>query len=113
MPIKRSITQQDSSVARAELLENASKGILTWSAAVRLMRLSVGKNQSEFAKLFRLTRRQIAELEGGHSNPGIQTLNRLGRAFGLTVGFIPVAEATPQMQQRPPRRPELKTTTPT
>lgn len=49
----------------------------------------MGLTQEQFGKLFRLTRRQVSELETGAGNPTVETLNRIARAFGFTVGFVP------------------------
>jgi putative transcriptional regulator len=45
--------------------------------------------QVEFAKTLALTRRQIAEIEGGAANPTLETLAKIGRLFGFGVGFVP------------------------
>jgi DNA-binding XRE family transcriptional regulator len=47
--------------------------------------------QEAFAKTLGLTRRQIAEIEAGTANPTLETLERIGRLFGFTVGFVPKA----------------------
>ncbi|MBX6370487.1 MAG: helix-turn-helix transcriptional regulator [Rhodospirillales bacterium] len=78
-----------SAAARREIFDSASRGELGWSEAVRRMRLSLGKSQGEFGRLFGLTRRQVQEIETGKANPTIETLARLGKPFGLAVGFIP------------------------
>lgn len=52
------------------------------------IRKSLGLSQKEFADLIGMTRRQIAEMETG-SNPTLDTMNRIGKLFGFTVGFVP------------------------
>lgn len=76
---------------RRELLIAAFEGQLTWAAAVRRMRHAIGKNQEEFGRIFGLSRRRVMELETGKANPTVDTLERIGRAFGYTVGFVPKA----------------------
>lgn len=44
--------------------------------------------QQEFAKALSLTRRQIAEIEAGAANPTLETLDKIGRVFGFSVGFV-------------------------
>jgi transcriptional regulator with XRE-family HTH domain len=78
------------------------------------MRHALGLSRDEFARVFRLTRRQLAEIERGEGNPTIETLNR-GRPFGFGVGFVPVADgSSPRPGHRPARRrlsPSLPTVT--
>ena len=45
--------------------------------------------QEQFGKAFRLTRRQVSDLETGAGNPTAETLNRIAKPFGFTVGFVP------------------------
>lgn len=49
--------------------------------------------QQEFAKTLALTRRQVAEIEAGTANPTLETLERIGRLFGFSIGFVPKVEA--------------------
>jgi putative transcriptional regulator len=53
------------------------------------IRKSIGLSQQEFARTLGLTRRQIAEIEAGKANPTLETLEKIGRLFGFTVGFVP------------------------
>jgi DNA-binding XRE family transcriptional regulator len=85
------ISQRESTNERLLLLQSAFQGELTWSEAICRMRMSLGKTQAEFCELFGITRRHLIELEAGTANPGVKTLDRLGRPFGLTVGYIPRA----------------------
>lgn len=79
----------DTFQARKELRERAEKAQLALPAAIADIRLSLGLSQAEFAKAFRLTIRQLSELENGRANPSLNLLNRIGRVLGLTVGFVP------------------------
>ncbi len=45
------------------------------------MRKSMGMTQADFAKRFRLTVRQLSEIETGAANPTVATLSRLGKLF--------------------------------
>jgi transcriptional regulator with XRE-family HTH domain len=62
------------------------------------MSRAMGLTQEEFAALLKMTWRQIAELEGGRANPTLDTLERIGRLFGLTTGFVPISAVN-----QPPR----------
>jgi transcriptional regulator with XRE-family HTH domain len=46
--------------------------------------------QGQFGKMFKLTQRQISEFEAGKSNPNVETLNKIGRPFGLKAGLVPI-----------------------
>lgn len=45
--------------------------------------------QTEFASLIGITLRQVREMESGKGNPTLETLNKIGRLFGFSVGFVP------------------------
>ena len=51
--------------------------------------------QEQFGKAFRLTRRQVSDLETGAGNPTAETLNRIAKPFGFAVGFVPRAPKPP------------------
>lgn len=75
--------------ARHAVAEAARRGELRLPDAVRALRHAFGLNQEEFGRLFRLTRRQISELENGTGDPKLSTLARVARVFGMSVGFVP------------------------
>jgi putative transcriptional regulator len=89
MPRWKRPTKEEIRARRAELAELARDGDLRLPEAIVTMRRALGMSQQQFAKLFRLTRRQLAEIEGGKANPTVQTLERIGKAFGFRVGFVP------------------------
>lgn len=74
---------------RQSLAERARHGALRLPGAVTEIRKSFGMTQQEFAGIMGLTRRQIAEIERGKANPTLETLEKIGRLFGFTVGFVP------------------------
>jgi transcriptional regulator with XRE-family HTH domain len=49
----------------------------------------MGLTQEQFADLVQMTRRQIAEMERDEANPTVETMQRIGKIFGFTVGFVP------------------------
>ncbi|WP_313593301.1 helix-turn-helix transcriptional regulator [Agrobacterium cavarae] len=74
---------------RRTLAERARNGDLRLPEAVVEIRKGFGMTQEEFAKALALTRRQVAEIEAGSANPTLETLVKVGRLFGFSVGFIP------------------------
>ena len=77
---------------RRTLAERARTGDLRLPEAVVESRRGLGLTQDEFDKTLSLTRRQVAEIEAGTANPTLETLGKIGRLFGFTVGFIPKAQ---------------------
>ncbi|GAB6039499.1 helix-turn-helix transcriptional regulator [Endothiovibrio diazotrophicus] len=57
--------------------------------AVKTMRTIAGLDQPAFARLLKIAPRALMEIERGHANPTLHTLEKIGAAFGLQVGFIP------------------------
>jgi len=74
---------------RRTLAERARTGDLRLPEAVADIRKGFGMTQEEFAKTLALTRRQIAEIEAGTANPTLETMEKIGRLFGFSVGFVP------------------------
>ncbi|WP_318909514.1 helix-turn-helix transcriptional regulator [Shinella zoogloeoides] len=77
---------------RRTLAERARTGDLRLPEAVVEIRRGLGLTQDEFAKTLSLTRRQVAEIEAGTANPTLETLMKIGRLFGFSVGFVPKAQ---------------------
>ncbi len=74
---------------RRTLAERARNGDLRLPEAVAEIRRGFGMTQEEFARMLGLTRRQIAEIETGAANPTLETLAKIGRLFGFSIGFVP------------------------
>ena len=74
---------------RARLADRARAGDLPLPGAVRDMRMALGLSQDVFARMLKLTRRQLAEIERGKANPTAETLERIGKVFGFTLGYVP------------------------
>ncbi|MDK4705439.1 helix-turn-helix transcriptional regulator [Rhizobium sp. CNPSo 4062] len=74
---------------RRKLAERARQGDLRLPDAVMEIRKGFGMTQEEFAKTLSLTRRQVAEIESGMTNPTLETLEKIGRLFGFGIGFVP------------------------
>lgn len=88
----RKPTKEEILENRRTLAERARTGDLRLPEAVVEIRRGLGLTQNEFAKTLSLTRRQVAEIEAGTANPTLETLGKIGRLFGFTVGFIPKAQ---------------------
>ncbi|NSZ87264.1 helix-turn-helix transcriptional regulator (plasmid) [Agrobacterium tumefaciens] len=88
----RKPTKEEILENRRTLAERARTGDLRLPEAVVEIRRGLGLTQDEFAKTLSLTRRQVAEMEAGTANPTLETLGKIGRLFGFTVGFIPKAQ---------------------
>jgi transcriptional regulator with XRE-family HTH domain len=97
----RKPTRDESRAQRADIAARARTGQLEIPGAIVDMRRALELSRDEFARVFKLTRRQLAEIERGEGNPTIETLNRIGRPFGFGVGFVPVSDAS---SPRPGRR---------
>lgn len=82
-------TPEEVSRLRVRLLERARSGALRYPFAVVEIRKSLGLSQEEFANLLRMSRRQISEIEQGNANPTAETLERIGKIFNFTIGFVP------------------------
>ncbi len=78
--------------ARVALYEDLDAGRLTSLAdTVRRMRQVTGMTQADFAeKVAGVSKLTIAQIERGEGNPTVDTLERVGRAFGLRLGFVRV-----------------------
>jgi len=84
---------------RNTLHDAVSQGGYPWDQSVRQMRQALGLTQAQFAKAFKLTKRQVASFEAGAANPTVETLARIGRPFGFVVGYI---RRTPEPSEEPP-----------
>ena len=74
---------------RRQLSEKARTGALALPGAIREMRFALGLTQAQFAGYFKLTRRQLQQIEADTGNPTISTLRRIGHVFGFEIGYVP------------------------
>lgn len=88
MPRLIPLSRDEKSARREEVRNRAASGDLRFPDAIRDIRNSLGMSQSEFATKFGLTRVQVIALEKGKANPTLETLQKIGRVFGFTVGFV-------------------------
>lgn len=90
---------------RAVIAAKARFGELRLPFAVAEMSYALGLTQPEFAKIFKLTTRQVADIERGRANPASETLQKIGRAFGFQIGFVPVKGKLVQPDESEPEPP--------
>jgi DNA-binding XRE family transcriptional regulator len=88
MPRLKIPSPAESREMRRQLHEDIVGGGLPVAETVRRMRAALGMTQQRFGQLFKLTPRQVWELEHGRANPTTETLARLGRPFGFAPGFV-------------------------
>jgi putative transcriptional regulator len=91
----RKPTKEEIRDRRAIIANKARSGQLQLPGAVAEMRHALGLTQPEFAKVFKLTTRQVADIERGEANPTSETLQKIGRAFGFQIGFVPTRIPAP------------------
>ncbi|MBY3151430.1 helix-turn-helix transcriptional regulator [Rhizobium laguerreae] len=58
--------------------------------------------QEQFSKITGITKRQVLEIETGKANPTVETVERIARLFGFTLGFVPKGSVP---EQQPPSVP--------
>ena len=88
MPRRKLPTSEQIRDLRSKLHEDVERGGLSVVDTVRRMREAMGLTQQRFGEVFKLTERQVWELENGKANPTIETLTRLGKPFGFRPGFV-------------------------
>lgn len=93
MPAVKPLTKIEKRTRREEIFRKAASGELDFPNAVRDLRQSLGMTQAVFAERFGLTRVQVIALEAGKANPTLETLEKIGRPFGLQVGFVPIQKS--------------------
>jgi DNA-binding XRE family transcriptional regulator len=54
----------------------------------RACRIKLSKTQAEVAPTLRISRAQLANLEGDRSRPGVEMLVRAADAFGVSVDYL-------------------------
>ncbi len=80
----------DAAAEKRELMEAIRNNELTLGQAVRRMRKITGMSQRAYAeRIVGIAPRILAELELDTGNPTVETLNKIGRPFAYTVGFVP------------------------
>ena len=78
---------------RGQLIESCLSGIaddtLEINEAFRRLRVEVtGLNQTQFARMCKISVRTLVHLEHGEGNPTLKSLNAVFRPFGLKMGVV-------------------------
>lgn len=76
-----------SSQKKTKAFQTVDEGNLNLHESLKLLRRSVGKNQEQYAKMVKVSVRTIKDFEQGHSNPTLETLNKLFLPFGYEIGL--------------------------
>lgn len=86
----KKLSPEERRQARVTLYEDIDAGRATSLAdTVRRMRQVTGMTQADFAeKVAGVSKLTIAQIERGEGNPTVETLERIGSAFGLRLGFV-------------------------
>ena len=97
MPRRTPPTREEQNALRRAFYERIARGDLTIADAMKAMREMTGLTQAEFAAHRGVSRRVIQDIERGTGNPTVESLNSIGKLFGLRVGFVPIRrnEAVP------------------
>ncbi|MCA9576044.1 MAG: helix-turn-helix transcriptional regulator [Polyangiales bacterium] len=86
----KQLSPEERRLARRALYDALEAGELELPETVRRLREVAGMTQAEFGeRIAGVSRLTISQIERGEGNPTLDTLNRIGRAFGLTLGFVP------------------------
>lgn len=88
MPRGGNLSRSERMQMRLALQNDVESGGLPLREAVRRMRLAVGLTQARFAEIFKLTPRQVWEIENGRGNPSVKTIEKIARPFGFEVGVV-------------------------
>jgi putative transcriptional regulator len=80
-------------MAKAGLEGDAIGAQKECSSAILEVRLALGLTQAEFSKVFKIMQRLFSDLENGHGNPGLETLEKIARPLGFAIGFVPEANS--------------------
>lgn len=74
---------------KEKLLAELAIGSLTIGQATRRMRKIVGLTQLEYAeKILKIYPRVLMDIERDRGNPTLETLEKIAKPFGLSVGFV-------------------------
>ena len=84
-------TNEERLAAKISLIKAIENNELSLGEAVRRMRKITGMSQKNYAeRIVGVSTRILAEIERNEGNPTLETLNKIGRPFGYTIGFLPL-----------------------
>ena len=81
---------------RKKIIEDTMNALLfsmiSQGEALANLRLNIlGLKQSDYAKLVKVSRKTISDIENNKGNPSVEVLNKVFKPFALKVGLIPVS----------------------
>jgi putative transcriptional regulator len=87
-PNVRKLPEEKRRWLKEHLPEQLASGALSLGEGVRLMRLAAGMTQVQYAEMAGVDLRVLAAVEKDNGNPQLDTLQKLGKPYGLTVSFV-------------------------
>lgn len=86
---RKQLSREEMRTQKLLLYEKIKAGELTIGQATRAMRMITGLTQKEYAeKVLGIFPRVLMDLEKDRGNPTLETLEKVAKPFGLTVGFV-------------------------
>ena len=86
-PNVRKLPEEKRRWLKEHLHEQLASGANSLGEGVRLMRLAAGMTQVQYAEMAGVDLRVLAAIEKDNGNPRLDTLQKLGKPYGLTVSF--------------------------
>lgn len=63
---------------------------LTLAEQIVAMRKIAGMTQPNYANFLKVAERTLMDVEAERGNPTLATLNKIGKPFGLEIGFVKI-----------------------
>jgi DNA-binding XRE family transcriptional regulator len=79
---------EEQDLRKKEILDQIHAGTISMGQAIKGLRITTGKTQTEYAKNVGVFPRVLINIENEVGNPTIKTLNKIVEPFGLKVGFV-------------------------
>lgn len=90
--VHRNLSRDEVESLRKELASLVPQASADIPQLMRTMRLITRKSQIEYAKLCGVAPRVLADIEAGKGSPTLETLQKLLRPFGYSVGIVAPTE---------------------
>jgi DNA-binding XRE family transcriptional regulator len=85
---RKHIDQDAERALREHFFEDIAAGKLSLTDAVKIMRRISRLTQVEFARHRGISIGALKQIESGQGNPQIETLEKIGAIFGVSIGFV-------------------------
>lgn len=83
------MTVRERTILLESIREDLAKDSLTFHQAVRRLRVEVtGLNQSQFAKMCKISVRTLVYMEHGEGNQTLKSLDAVFKPFGMKLGVM-------------------------